>query len=84
MKAQIVTVRLFAVLRERAGTAEVPVAIEEGWTVGQVVTRVFEQYPQLRSFDAYLRTAVNARYAERGATVTDGDELAFISPVSGG
>jgi MoaD family protein len=84
MTAQSVTVRLFAVLRERAGTAEIVIAIEEGWTVAEVLGRVFERHPQLRSFDAFLRTAVNARYAARGTTVTDGDEVALISPVSGG
>ena len=84
MTAQIVTVRLFAVLRERAGTSSIQVSIEDGSTVGHVLDQVFDRYPQLRSFEAFLRTAVNARYAEREASVTDGDEVALISPVSGG
>jgi len=73
----IVTVRLFAGLRERAG-----------WSRKELdgVGRVEEVWPALRLGDEPpgLLIAVNRSYAERGQELADGDEVAFIPPVSGG
>jgi molybdopterin synthase catalytic subunit/molybdopterin converting factor small subunit len=71
-----VSVRLFAGLRERAGWSEREV---EAATVADV-------WPQLGLGDepAGLLYAVNRRYADRGTTLADGDEVALIPPVSGG
>jgi molybdopterin synthase catalytic subunit len=72
-----VTVRLFAGLRERAG-----------WSQRELdgVGRVEEVWPALRLGDEPpgLLVAVNRSYAEPGQELTDGDEVAFIPPVSGG
>ncbi len=72
-----VTVRLFAGLRERAGTARLEI---EG------VERVGDVWAQLALGDepAGLLYAVNRDYADRGRALEDGDEVALIPPVSGG
>jgi len=72
-----ITVRLFAGLRERAGTARLDV---DG------VERVHDVWAKLGLGDepAGLLYAVNREYAERGAELHDGDEVALIPPVSGG
>jgi molybdopterin synthase catalytic subunit len=72
-----VTVRLFAGLRERAGTGRVEL---EG------VERVDEVWGRLGLGDepAGLLYAVNREYVERGRALADGDEVALIPPVSGG
>ena len=72
-----VTVRLFAGLRERAGTGRVEL---EG------VERVDEVWARLDLGDepGGLLYAVNRQYVERTAPVRDGDEIALIPPVSGG
>ena len=74
-----VRVRLFAGLRERAGTGAVEVDVEEGATVGDV-------WPLLALGDepGGLLYARNRVYVERSEVVQAGDELAFIPPVSGG
>jgi MoaE-MoaD fusion protein len=74
-----VAVRLFAGLRERAGTAARDVELADGATVGDV-------WPALALGDepAGLLYAVNKEYAERAASLSDGDEVAVIPPVSGG
>jgi molybdopterin synthase catalytic subunit len=72
-----VTVRLFAGLRERAGWSEREV---DG------VERVADVWPRLGLGDEPdgLAVAVNRAYADRGLALADGDEVAFIPPVSGG
>jgi len=74
-----VAVRLFAGLRERAGTAARDIELADGATVGDV-------WPALTLGDepAGLLYAVNKEYAERASSLSDGDEVAVIPPVSGG
>jgi MoaE-MoaD fusion protein len=74
-----VTVRLFAGLRERAGTGQRPLELPEGARVGEV-------WPSLGLGDepAGLVYAVNRAYVERERELADGDEVALIPPVSGG
>ena len=74
-----VTVRLFAGLRERAGTGERELELPEGSTVGDAWTAL-----ELGDEPAGLLYAVNRSYVGREQALTDGDELAVIPPVSGG
>ena len=72
-------VRLFAGLRERAGTGLRELDLDVDASVGDV-------WPALDLGDepAGLLYAVNRAYAERGQPLGDGDEVALIPPVSGG
>jgi MoaE-MoaD fusion protein len=74
-----VSVRLFAVLRERAGSGERELELPED-------ARVEDVWPALALGDepAGLLYAVNKEYADRGRALADGDEVALIPPVSGG
>jgi MoaE-MoaD fusion protein len=74
-----VTVRLFAGLRERAGTGERQLELPSG-------ARVAEVWPSLGLGEepAGLAYAVNRAYVERERELADGDEVALIPPVSGG
>ena len=75
------TVRLFARLREAAGTPEVPLAVGDGATAGSVADEVGARYGFAA---ANLRIAVNREFRERATPVSPGDEVALIPPVSGG
>lgn len=79
-------VRLFAVLRERAGSDTVEVEIDEGATVGDALRAIAEQHPELAAAVASLPLvmAVNRVYAGAGTVLAEGDELALVPPVSGG
>ncbi|MFQ3660837.1 MAG: MoaD/ThiS family protein [Chloroflexaceae bacterium] len=77
-------VRLFAAHRDIVGRAEVTVQQEAGATVGAVWERLVAEYPPLGRYTGRLLYAVNQQFAEPGAVLQDGDEVAIIPPVSGG
>ena len=74
-----VAVKLFAALRERAGTRARALELPDGATVDDV-------WPALELGDepAGLVYAVNRAYVDRAQALSDGDEVAVIPPVSGG
>jgi MoaE-MoaD fusion protein len=74
-----VVVRLFAGLRERAGSGERELDLPSGATVADVWSAL-----ALGDEPAGLLYAVNKRYADRSRPLADGDEVALIPPVSGG
>jgi molybdopterin converting factor subunit 1 len=78
-----VRVRLFAGLRERAGTGTVDVELSEAATVADVWPAVAQVAP-LGDQPAGVMFAVNRAYAEPAQELADGDEVALIPPVSGG
>jgi molybdopterin synthase catalytic subunit len=80
-----VRVRLFAMLRERAGRDEVEVELGEGATVADAIAAV-GALPGLEDVVGRLpvRMAVNRDYADESTSLEAGDELALIPPVSGG
>jgi molybdopterin converting factor subunit 1 len=74
-----VTVRLFAQLRERAGTSELSIELPDG-------ARVKDALDELGTLagDLPVVMAVNREYADGDAPLAAGDELALIPPASGG
>ena len=76
-----VTVRLFAMLRERAGAQELTLELPEGASVSDALASdalagLADGIP--------LVMAVNREYADVEQVLDPGDELALIPPVSGG
>jgi molybdopterin converting factor subunit 1 len=74
-----VTVRLFAALRERAGSGERELELADGARVEDVWAKL-----GLGEEPGGLAYAVNREYVERDRVLADGDEVAVIPPVSGG
>jgi len=79
-----VTVKLFAVHRQLAGRREVAVAVADGATVADVWRALKAQMPTLAHLSDTVVAALNQAYTPLDAPVKDGDEIAFIPPVSGG
>ena len=79
-----IRVRLFAIQRELAGTREVPLELPEGATIEDTWRAVIERFPAIAPGRDYVRFARNAAYAPADSPLADGDEVAFIPPVSGG
>jgi molybdopterin synthase catalytic subunit/molybdopterin converting factor small subunit len=74
-----VTVKLFAVLRERAGASEVTLDLPEGARVGDAIESLSEITDGVP-----VVMAVNREYAQAGDVLAADDELALVPPVSGG
>ena len=74
-----ITVKLFAMLRERAGASEVTLELPEG-------ARVRDALDSLADVTAGLPVvmAVNREYADGDDVLSADDELALVPPVSGG
>jgi molybdopterin converting factor subunit 1 len=79
-----VTVRLFALARERAGRSLVALDLPEPATVGDLRRALAAAYPELAPLVPSLLIAVEAEYAADDRPVAPGDEVAAIPPVSGG
>jgi len=79
-----VKVRLFARLRELAGRGEYDCEVPAGASVEDVWQALTRAHGALREFGSAVSCAVNADFARRTATVHEGDEVAFLPPVSGG
>jgi molybdopterin converting factor subunit 1 len=75
-----IRVRLFAALREQAGTGNVELELPDGAHVGDVWAALALGGEEPRS----LAFARNRAYADREDALSDGDEVALIPPVSGG
>jgi molybdopterin converting factor subunit 1 len=79
-----VTVRLFARLRDIAGSSELARDVEPGATIADLWRQLAGEFPELAQYERSISSAVNADYAKMTQVVGDGDEVAFLPPVSGG
>ena len=79
-----VTVRLFARLRDIAGASELARDLAPGATIGDVWRQLAGEFPELAGYERSISSAINADYARMDQTVSEGDEVAFLPPVSGG
>jgi molybdopterin converting factor subunit 1 len=79
-----VTVRLFARLRDIARAGELSRDAPAGATVGDIWRGLVAEFPEMARYESSMSSAVNADYARMTAVVSEGDEVAFLPPVSGG
>jgi molybdopterin converting factor subunit 1 len=79
-----VTVRLFARLRDLAGSGELAREVPAPATVETVWRALVADMPELADYERTMSVAVNADYSKMSARVSEGDEVAFLPPVSGG
>ena len=79
-----IRLRLFAMLRERAGWRERELELPERATIEDAWTALVTAQPDLAAHRDAVRFALNREYAEPDSQLSDGDELAIIPPVAGG
>lgn len=79
-----VTVRLFAMLREAARTDVWSCDVPAGSSVADVWRALVAVHPGLTRFDGAISSAVGEDFARMDAVLREGDEVAFLPPVSGG
>tara|TARA_Y100001970_G_scaffold227517_1_gene281518 strand:+ start:422 stop:667 length:246 start_codon:yes stop_codon:yes gene_type:complete len=78
----VVTLRLFASIREIAGTNQLEI---DAKTVGQAIELAIETFgPDFAAALPTCRIWVNGNPVNEDDKVSDGDEIAILPPVSGG
>ena len=81
--AVAVRVRFFARLRELAGAENAALQVPPGSSLADVYDALRTKHPALPARDS-VRGALNREFAGWDEHVSEGDEVAFIPPVSGG
>lgn len=79
-----VTVQYYARLRELAGCHEWQCDVPDGATVADVWRAGAQRFPAVTDLGGSLSCAVNSDFSQMSAVLHDGDEVAFLPPVSGG
>jgi molybdopterin synthase catalytic subunit len=79
-----ITVRYFAGHRDITGRTEEQIELEAGATVGVLWEQLVGRYPALTGYSGKLLYAVNEEFSTLATKLKDGDDVAFVPPVSGG
>ena len=79
-----VRVLFFGMLRDIVGRSEEHIEMEDGSRMDSVFERYARQFPKLGLLSSSTVLARNQQFCDRSAAVRDGDEIAFLPPVSGG
>jgi molybdopterin synthase sulfur carrier subunit len=79
-----VKVLLFASFREMVGASQSTLEVEPASRVRDVWNALVAQHPRLAPHSGTAAYAVNGTYAKPDERVVEGDEVAFLPPVSGG
>src|SRR5581483_1493036 len=79
-----IKVLFFGALKDIVGRAEEFLELEEGSNIGRVYEIYAERFPKLAQHSASLLFSRNREFAGRQEPLREGDEVAFLPPVSGG
>jgi molybdopterin synthase catalytic subunit len=79
-----VIAKLFGAVREAAGAKELSLTLSDGAVVRDVWALLLDEHPAIAPFADRLAVSVNLEIRSLDAELRDGDEVAFLPPVSGG
>lgn len=77
-------IQLYSVLKSKLKTDSVNLQTPEEITAGELLDLACNHYPEMVPYRGVMRLAVNQKYVQDSITLHDGDEIAIITPVSGG
>jgi len=77
-------VKLFATLKDRAGSSTVSIELPEDVTVSALLDQLAAAQPKLAPALPTCLVAVNQEFAFGSTPIRSGDEVALFPPVSGG
>ena len=79
-----VKVLFFGLLKEIVGKPEEEIVLEEGSNIGRLYQLYAARFPRLAEHSSSILFSRNREFASRGEPLREGDEVAFLPPVSGG
>ena len=77
-------VKLFGSLREETGEKELDFELDDGSSLGDLRARLAHRFPVVERMGERLAASVNLEMAPPETPLCEGDEVAFLPPVSGG
>jgi molybdopterin synthase catalytic subunit len=75
---------LFSIAKDLAGFGEETIELAPSAIASDVLEYLAGKDPRFHEWRGALRVAVNQQYVHDAHTLSDGDEVAVIPPVSGG
>jgi molybdopterin synthase catalytic subunit len=79
-----IRVLFFGVLRDVVGSREDSLEVASGGRLETVFDHYADRFPKLREMSSSVVLALNQQFSAASAPLADGDEVAFLPPVSGG
>jgi molybdopterin converting factor subunit 1 len=79
-----VRTKFFAAIKDIVGTPEVEIELPDGTTAGELFQRYCRQHTHLSRYANNTMVSVNLEFVPPETLLHEGDEIAFIPPVSGG
>lgn len=81
---EAVRILFFSVLREKIGRSSIELDVQQTTTTSDLLDEIVKTYPAIDPYRGSIRVAVNQAYVDGEHNVQGGDEVALITPVSGG
>jgi len=79
-----VKVLFFGMLKDIVGRSQDIVEVAEGERIGSLFDRYARQFPRMEEMASSIVLACNREFCDRSISLAEGDEIAFLPPVSGG
>ena len=79
-----VRVQFYAQLRDLTGASELDVDLPDKATVGDLLTKIYEKVPTLRSRDKSILIGAGVEFVDRNYELKPGEEISIMPPVQGG
>jgi len=84
MTIVLVKVLFFGMLKDIVGRSEDHIEVADGARLESVFARYAGRFPRLTDLESSIVLACNHEFCDRSAALHEGDEIAFLPPVSGG
>ena len=79
-----VTIRVFASLREEIGRSTWQETLAEGSDSDALLAALSARHESISRLRPSIRLAINDQWTSAAVRLSDGDEVALLTPVSGG
>ena len=79
-----ISVKLFYHLKEKAGTGEVLLTVDDEFTIGQLKLALINKYPVLQSNLDNILILINQKIALDDDRIPKGAKVSFLTPIGGG
>jgi molybdopterin synthase catalytic subunit len=79
-----VRAQFFAQLRDITGKSEIDIDLGEDAKVGDLLDRIYREFPSLRAHDKSILVGTGVEFVDRNYVLSADEEIAIMPPVQGG